>query len=535
MDIHSIIQNDISRYLENVEYQKWLEQECPPGLRLATTFALYFSAFLDLQKGLHFAIIDSGHALGCAELMPVPIWGTIVCPTEASGQVCRLIFSNEKTKNACNTKPPQIAEIPAQAAELTDAAILSYPDAIEAQLPPEALVERIWVKVCEVKIGIKKSYLSKLTAEAEPPARARATWNAAQDRPIDGLVRVASIRGERYLNGGLTFNQVSESDGRLTAKRKIYNQRPGGHKTHSNREIYVGQQLFHEPTAGLLLDKNGAIVQDIDCQYDLVRIAANGQTKQFKRIERLQGAWLSVGTTNNVLSHFLFESLKRIYLASSLLSFSVILPSVTGEMIQEVMTSLRRRRVVKDFIIAEPNVLYQPGQTVYVRDDVRDMNLTEMLAFDRVHNCDPPLFEGKNIYLSRTDATSSRRLLNELDVEAAARASGCEVLKFSDFGFDEKIRIMKGARHLVGPAGAAFSLRAMRGPKPLRVSPFLSDRFVWQDGYIPQLVFPSDEFEILELPGLPSFGADLHYFCRNHASYIFGNKMFEYLEKTLIK
>ena len=529
IDLSEVIKSDIQEYSENENYNNFLSQESQDYGYQIQTLAIYFSAFLDLIKGIHVTIADSTDPSRKFEPVDhlIPIYGTVVFTLEETGKLAKPRFSNQKTVSTFDERYNGRREFDfvwlLTGYEAFD--VLSFPTHLRSCIHTEITVHFSWVIWNKTLIGVKKGSIQKLLTRRQASARVRPAENVQNMAGVQSLTKILSIAQQPYIRGGARVNVLTQKNEIFESFTTTYVQRPNGLKAHSHREIYIGNGFYHEPSSGLILDSSGDVVQDIDCSYDEARIAAYVSPRREYSQEKLSGAWLSVGTTNNHLGHFFYESLKRIYLAATQLKFSVLLPHGCGEMIVDIMSVLKRRAVINDFLIALPDRVYIPDRTVYVRDDVRDLNLAELHAINLVHQDDREIFRGEKIYISRSDSTNSRRLLNESEVEHLVTLRGHRVIRFSDYTFEEKVGIMKGVRGVSGPAGAAFCMRAFRGPDPIASTTILSKTFVWADGLIPQLIFPDDQFVYVELDALPSFASKLHSTCRNHASYFLGRKL----------
>ena len=60
------------------------------------------------------------------------------------------------------------------------------------------------------------------------------------------------------------------------------------------------------------------------------------------------------------------------------------------------------------------------------------------------------------IYISRRDATDSRNLINELEVENFMRSEGYKIIWLSKLSLKKKIEILSGAKVIITPLGAGI-------------------------------------------------------------------------------
>jgi hypothetical protein len=168
---------------------------------------------------------------------------------------------------------------------------------------------------------------------------------------------------------------VSEAKGSVGA-------RPGGKSGHSPRSIFLVKGVQAWADFGLLMQSSDCVFQDVFCQYDQVRIDEARRSGSLPRKTiSLTGYWLVLGTTNNVISHFIFESLKRTLYAANFVKFSVLVPPGTATHILEFLDLLIIQKLILRYEVGLRGTSYSADAFVYVCEDVRDFTCVDAMNF----------------------------------------------------------------------------------------------------------------------------------------------------------
>jgi hypothetical protein len=200
-----------------------------------------------------------------------------------------------------------------------------------------------------------------------------------------------------------------------------------------------------------------------------------------------EALWLS-GIDSRAFGHWIIEYLPRVWAFMDRPAFGGLPVIIDEGMPPQIEEALR-------FFIGPANPLIKMARgerlrvdalwvasRIFERETVDVDGLLPLLerarpAIERVDTAGAP----ERIYLSRKP-TQHRRLENSRAIEDLARRHGFEVFDFGDLRFVEQVRLIRGAKHVLGPDGSATLMTFLAGPG-LRISK-LSQPFIEEvEGY----------------------------------------------------
>ena len=252
-----------------------------------------------------------------------------------------------------------------------------------------------------------------------------------------------------------------------------------------------------------------------------------------RTIRNLDGIWMAVHNQNGIISHFIFEVLKRILYVARLKKFKLLL---TGEKLPKfLMDFFLVDSVLKDNIleiqVADPNTIYKADKTLVCFENEREMRPEDCLNFQWYgesvlqRNIVEKTFNEK-VYISRRDSPESRSILNEYKLIELLGKRGYEIIQLNELSLPEKLSLFKKARKIITPAGSGALFRHMVSTDgSLRI--LLSAKCVWTD-YVLCILGGGPRKESLDIfEPEQSLGSNQSNFLRNHASWWLPNSFFE--------
>jgi capsular polysaccharide biosynthesis protein len=184
---------------------------------------------------------------------------------------------------------------------------------------------------------------------------------------------------------------------------------------------------------------------------------------------RVPGTHLLLGSAYNHFGHFMTEGLSRLWALPLLppdLPVVVYQPRIDPwqEEFLEAMGVDRRRIVILD----------RPTQfeRLIVPSIAFDLHRSVSQWMNEAWNPIGELFgesDQPRVYLSRSQFTRRRGLLNELEVEEAFLQRGFTIVHPQDLSIADQVRLARGAECLAGSAGSAMYLGAFQRPRSVKV------------------------------------------------------------------
>ena len=252
----------------------------------------------------------------------------------------------------------------------------------------------------------------------------------------------------------------------------------------------------------ILLTSDAALVDAITIKatnlfFDVDPILAGGGPERAFVVEaanpaRLrhvpQAMWLS-GIDSRQFGHWLVEYLPRVWAFMQHPGFTDLPIIIDEDMPRQMEESLR-------FFLGptHPVVHLAPGERVlvgnlWVASRIMHRDTVDVDAWLQLMERARPMLERvelanapERIYLARKPM-QHRRLVNAAAVEAMVVRRGYEVHDFAEVPFVEQIRLIRGARHVLGPEESAF-LMTFLGRPGLRISKLSPPVLDEVEGYV---------------------------------------------------
>jgi hypothetical protein len=218
-----------------------------------------------------------------------------------------------------------------------------------------------------------------------------------------------------------------------------------------------------------IIFKNGRILaESFNYRHEFIRWANAERLFKFfvrnyvfRTKQRLddQGFWIT-DNWGSAYFHWLLDSVPRLYVVRDQLPGSTLLLPEAFRSSRYILPSLapfdigsirfvRRREVLRCRKLVVPSHTGSSGE--YNEEVVRGLRQFYRSYYDGGNNNSP-----ERIYISRSKATK-RRITNENEVIEVVKGYGFSVVCFEDFPFEEQVKMMSHARHVVANHGAGLA------------------------------------------------------------------------------
>jgi hypothetical protein len=207
---------------------------------------------------------------------------------------------------------------------------------------------------------------------------------------------------------------------------------------------------------GLIFVNNKILNESIkDSWYDN-NYLGSPDILDYKIDQNINDQCLVLSTGTNSLGHYLFESIIKLYYVKNNNNIKIIINNKISKDIIEILLSYGFK---KNQILIKPifenwriKELVLPSLAYF------EMSKQESNFLSRIDK--KSTYKIKNfydkIYISRRDATDSRNLINEIEIEEFLKSQGYKIILTSDIRLNDKIEILSNAKIIITPVGAGI-------------------------------------------------------------------------------
>ncbi len=207
---------------------------------------------------------------------------------------------------------------------------------------------------------------------------------------------------------------------------------------------------------GLILIDNNVLKESVENSWYDEKYFKNTNLLNYNVDKRLNYTCIVLSTGTNNLAHYLFESLTKLYYVKNNKEIKVIINEKIAKHILEILYAYGLR---KNQILVKPiNENWQIKKLIFPSVSYFEISKEESNFLSSI----PQKFSFKNkkthekIYLSRRDATDSRNLINEIEIENFLKTEGYKIILLSKLNLKEKIRLLNDAKIIITPLGAGI-------------------------------------------------------------------------------
>jgi len=207
---------------------------------------------------------------------------------------------------------------------------------------------------------------------------------------------------------------------------------------------------------GLIFVNNKILNESIkDSWYDN-NYLGSPDILDYKIDQNINDQCLVLSTGTNSLGHYLFESIIKLYYVKNNNNIKIIINNKISKDIIEILLSYGFK---KNQILIKPifenwriKELVLPSLAYF------EMSKQESNFLSRIDK--KSTYKIKNfydkIYISRRDATDSRNLINEIEIEEFLKSQGYKIILTSNVSLNDKIEILSNAKIIITPVGAGI-------------------------------------------------------------------------------
>ena len=183
------------------------------------------------------------------------------------------------------------------------------------------------------------------------------------------------FKDSKAFNGITMVNQLRDQTN--YSKRKLI--------FHDNKQIAIcgtsGVPILYEENG-----KNKILCNPNHSSYEAMlgeKLADKFRETPNRKITDLKGKWLTVHLQNNVISHFIFEVLKRVLFVARLTDFKLLFTGVKPALhiLEFFTTDSALKDRIEDIEIADPNHMYRPEKVILPFEDHREISSEDAYNF----------------------------------------------------------------------------------------------------------------------------------------------------------
>lgn len=278
---------------------------------------------------------------------------------------------------------------------------------------------------------------------------------------------------------------------------------------------------------GLVFYKNLLVSESLKNSAEDIEIFNKGQfcKKPANPSKIINDLTIVLPTGSNVLSHYICESLKRLYYIKKFYkkkNIKVIVFENIADWLIEIIIWLG---------IKKQNIIKKPfKESWYIKKLIfLDLEYFELSKNEVNYLCDQDKKDYRNrniyqkIYISRGDNRADRNLINEKEIEVYLKNQGFKIIYASTLNIRSKLEILNNAKIIVTPLGSAlYNFYFCRNIKA-KVIVLGSERYFVRP-YVNICKNKNLNLTFVETTEIPSFTSGLEYY---HSSYFLNKELLQ--------
>jgi len=204
---------------------------------------------------------------------------------------------------------------------------------------------------------------------------------------------------------------------------------------------------------GLIVIKKKILRESLDnCWYDKYNLNFN----RYKIDRHVNDTCIILPTGVNVLGHFIFESLIRLYYVRNYKNIKIIInENISNSLIDLILNYKIRRNQILIKPLKEnwkiKNLIFP--SLGYLEISKPESNFLSIIKKNKAIKYQKYY---EKIYISRRDSSNSRNLINEIEIEDFLRSIGYKIILASKLSISDKISFLSNAKIIITPLGSGI-------------------------------------------------------------------------------
>lgn len=281
---------------------------------------------------------------------------------------------------------------------------------------------------------------------------------------------------------------------------------------------------------GLIFINNKILNESIkDSWYDNNYLGSS-DILDYKIDRNINDQCLVLSTGTNSLGHYLFESIIKLYYVKNNKDIKIIINNKISKDVIEILLSYGFK---KHQILIKPIFEnWRIKELVFPSLAYFEMSKQESNFLSRIDK--KSIYKIKNlydkIYISRRDATDSRNLINEIEIEEFLKSQGYKIILTSNVSLNDKIEILSNAKIIITPVGAGIHNVYFCKRIKAKVILIGTQRYFHQKYFLQLSYFKKIQLYFLQSAEVLSFTRDFGYL---HSSFYLDLKILKEAIKKL--
>ena len=207
---------------------------------------------------------------------------------------------------------------------------------------------------------------------------------------------------------------------------------------------------------GLIMTNNHTIKESIDNSWYDENILKSTDLTNYKINKIIDGQCIMLSTGTNNLAHYLFESFTKLYYVKNNKKIKIIINDKISKYIIEILLAYG---IKKNQILIKPiNDNWKIKELIfpslaYFEISKEESNFLSQVS-KKLFSKSKSFYE--KVYISRRDATESRNLINEIEIENYLKTKGFKIVLLSKLNLKKKIKLFTNAKIIITPLGAGI-------------------------------------------------------------------------------
>ena len=207
---------------------------------------------------------------------------------------------------------------------------------------------------------------------------------------------------------------------------------------------------------GLMMVNNSTIKESVDNSWYDENILKYTNLTNYKINRIIEGQCIVLSTGTNNLAHYLFESFTKLYYVKTNKKIKIIINDKISKYIVEILLAFGIKR--NQILIKPINENWKIKELIFPSLAYFEISKEESNFLSKPSK--KIFFKSKSsyeqVYISRRDATESRNLINEIEVENYLKSKGFKIVLLSKLNLKKKINLLSNAKIIVTPLGAGI-------------------------------------------------------------------------------
>jgi hypothetical protein len=207
---------------------------------------------------------------------------------------------------------------------------------------------------------------------------------------------------------------------------------------------------------GLMMVNNSTIKESIDNSWYDENILNYTNLNDYKINRIIEGQCIVLSTGTNNLAHYLFESFTKLYYLKNNKKIKIIINDKISKYIVEILLAFGIKR--NQILIKPINENWKIKELIFPSLAYFEISKEESNFLSKpskkIFSKSKSSYE--QVYISRRDATESRNLINEIEIENYLKSKGFKIVLLSKLNLKKKINLLTNAKIIVTPLGAGI-------------------------------------------------------------------------------